>query len=197
MFGAFTSTKWKEAKDFYGNSDCFLFRIEPSVAVYRPRSRGVNNYMYCNSESRSRGYDRQPHGIGFGGTVEKPRLFIAETLDGCMASSGDLTFEAGPLLPPPTEEGEPPRKYFEVETCEVWGAGGDDVVSGALGARDKQREIVASNISKARKVDKAQFLDDFKSGLIESKAFQHQDQMRGRDDCQVDDDDTKNYVYEK
>lgn len=197
MFGAFTSTKWKEAKDFYGNSDCFLFRIQPSVAVYRPRSRGVDNYMYCNSESRSRGYDRQPHGIGFGGTVEKPRLFIAETLDGCMASSGDLTFEPGPLLPPPGQEGEPARKYFEVETCEVWGAGGDDIVSEALGARSKQREIVASNINKARKVDKAQFLDDFKSGLIESKAFQHRDQMRGRDDCQVDDDDTNNYVYAK
>lgn len=128
--------------------------------------------MYCNSESRSRGYDQQPHGIGFGGSIDKPRLFISETLDGCMASSGDLTFEPGALLPPPGVEGEPPRKYFELEACEVWGAGGDEVVEEALGSRLKEREIVASNISKARKVDKAQFLDDFKSGLIESKAFQ-------------------------
>ena len=37
-------------------------------------------------------------------------------------------------------------------------------------ARNEQRDITAANIRKARKVDKAQFLDDFKSGLIESKA---------------------------
>lgn len=30
---------------------------------------------------------------------------------------------------------------------------------------------MASNIKKARKLDKAQFLDKIKSGLIESKAF--------------------------
>merc|ERR1719491_2852149 len=99
-----------------------------------------------------------------------------------MASSGDLTFEPGALLPPPGVEGEPARKYFVEE---------------ALGSRLKEREIVASNISKARKVDKAQFLDDFKSGLIESKAFQHQDQIRGRDDCQIDEEDNNNYIYAK
>ena len=199
MFGAFTSTAWKETKDFYGNSDCFLFRLEPSVAVYRPRGAGFN-YMYCNSESRSRGYDGLPHGIGFGGTTEKPRLFIAESFDGCMASSGDLTFEAGALLPPPKVDNgipQPARKYFDIESLEVWGVGGDEVVAEALGARAQQREITAANIRKARKVDKAQFLDDFKSGLIESKAFQHREQMRGRADCHVDDNDPRNYVYEK
>ena len=185
IFGAFTSTVWKENKDFYGNSDCFLFRLHPSVVLCRPRG-GVNaatNYMYCNSNSRSRGYDGLAHGIGFGGTVEKPRLFVAETLEGCMASSADLTFQPGALLPPRTdEEGAsgagiyssttPGSKYFDIDSLEVWGVGGDVVVSNALGNRHKQREIVAANIRKARKVDKAQFLDDFKSGLIESKAFQ-------------------------
>ena len=85
-----------------------------------------------------------------------------------------------------------------------------------------RREIKAANIRKARKVDKAAILDDFKSGLIESKAFkvsffihfpryffwfqndnayffpsQHREEMRGRDDCQIDDVDKNNYVYEK
>lgn len=37
------------------------------------------------------------------------------------------------------------------------------------------------NVSKARKVDRAAFLDDFKSGVIESKAFSHVNQVdRGR-----------------
>ncbi len=184
IFGAFTSTAWKENKDFYGNSDCFLFQLQPNVQVIRPRGgRGGTNFMYCNSESRSRGYDGQAHGIGFGGTVEKPRLFIAESFDGCMASASDLTFESGALLAPlrktnsthtmdtlsPTMTSS--RKYFDIESLEVWGVGGDEIVAAALGARRQQREIKAANIRKARKVDKAAFLDDLKSGLIESKAF--------------------------
>eukprot|EP00559_Dactyliosolen_fragilissimus_P001690 CAMPEP_0184858526 /NCGR_PEP_ID=MMETSP0580-20130426/3609_1 /TAXON_ID=1118495 /ORGANISM="Dactyliosolen fragilissimus" /LENGTH=663 /DNA_ID=CAMNT_0027354707 /DNA_START=12 /DNA_END=2003 /DNA_ORIENTATION=- len=202
IFGAFTSSAWKEHKDFYGNSDCFLFRLMPSTAVYRPRGAG-SNYMYCNSESRSRGYDGLAHGIGFGGTTLKPRFFISENLDGCMVANADLTFEPGSLLPDIEEEGHlgstmtSSRKYFDLESLEVWGVGGESTVSNAIGAREKQREIVAANIRKARKVDKAQFLDDFKSGLIESKAFQHREQMRGRGDCHVDDNDPKNYVYEK
>ena len=98
-----------------------------------------------------------------------------------MASSADLTFQPGALLPPREEEGEggtsggnssssrtysstaPGSKYFDIESCEVWGVGGDEVVLNALRNRHKQRGIVASNIlRKARKVNKAQFLDDFK-----------------------------------
>merc|ERR1719223_612128 len=132
-----------------------------------------------------------------------------------MASSADLTFQPGALLPPREEEGEggtsggnsnssrmysstaPGSKYFDIESLEVWGVGGDVVVSNALGNRHKQREIVAANIRKARKVDKAQFLDDFKSGLIESKAFQHRGQIQGREGvCSLEDgyDDVK-YEY--
>jgi Oxidation resistance protein len=191
IFGAKTSTAWKESKDFYGNSDCFLFTIKPKMLVMRPRGTGTN-YMYCNSMSRSRGYDGLAHGIGFGGNSEKPRLFISETFDGCMAGSSDLTYEAGQMLP--SRDDGNPSKFFELEALEVWGVGGDEVVSEALGNRHKQREIVASNIRKARKVDKAQFLDDFKSGLIESKAFRHRAEIRGRGDCHIDEHDEKNYI---
>jgi hypothetical protein len=79
----------------------------------------------------------------------------------------------------------------------VWGVGGDDVVAEALESRSRQRELTAANIQKARKVDKAAFLDDFRSGLIESKAFQHRDQMRGRADADLDDKHKTGYVYEK
>ena len=89
----------------------------------------------------------------------------------------DLTFDAGALLSPLNQTKDDfitaptNRKYFELLTIEVYGVGGDDIVTEALGARNAQREIKAANIRKARKVDKAAFLDDFKSGLIESKAF--------------------------
>eukprot|EP00568_Trieres_chinensis_P007851 CAMPEP_0183301814 /NCGR_PEP_ID=MMETSP0160_2-20130417/7815_1 /TAXON_ID=2839 ORGANISM="Odontella Sinensis, Strain Grunow 1884" /NCGR_SAMPLE_ID=MMETSP0160_2 /ASSEMBLY_ACC=CAM_ASM_000250 /LENGTH=632 /DNA_ID=CAMNT_0025464501 /DNA_START=39 /DNA_END=1937 /DNA_ORIENTATION=- len=194
IFGAFTSSPWKESSNFYGSSDCFLYQLAPSARVYRPRGAGTN-YMYCNSAARSKGYDGLAHGIGFGGDSAGPRLFISETFDACVASSADLTFEPGPLLPPAEEGG--PQKDFEISDIEVWGVGGEDVVSEGLGAQEQHRGLVEANIRKARKVDKAAFLDDFRSGLIESKAFKHREEIRGRDDCHIDEDDLNNYVMDK
>lgn len=190
IFGAFTGSSWKESGSFYGKDDVFLFQIDPCVGVYRPRSlSGGSNFMYCNSFARSKGYDGQAHGIGFGGTTDQPRLFIPESFEKCVASSRDLTFEQGLILPP-DEKGQL-QKYFEIESLEVWGVGGDDIVGEALADRKKQRDVIQSNINKARKVDKAQFLDDFKSGLIESKAFAHREQMRGRDGgCELDEEES-------
>jgi hypothetical protein len=195
IFGAFTAAAWKESKDFYGTSDCFLYQLIPMTSVYRPSGNGTN-YMYCNSEARSRGYDGQAHGIGFGGDIDTPRLFIAESFEDCVARSQDLTFDYGELLPK-TEDGAM-QQSFDIDSLEVWGVGGDAVVAEALGARHKQREITEANLRKARKVDKAAFLDDFRGGLIESKAFAHRDQIRGRDDAAVDERHGKGaYVYEK
>jgi len=64
-----------------------------------------------------------------------------------------LTFEAGKLLPPRLDGNPSASKYFDLESLEVWGVGGDAIVAEALGYRHKHREIVASNIRKARKVD--------------------------------------------
>lgn len=52
---------------------------------------------------------------------------------------------------------------------------------------DASREILNANIQKARKVDKAQFLDDLKMGPIDSKAFKHRAEARGRHDFEADD----------
>jgi hypothetical protein len=195
IFGAFTASAWKETKDFYGSSDCFLYQLIPMTAVYRP-SGGGTNFMYCNSEARSRGYDAQAHGIGFGGDVHKPRLFISETFENCIALSQDMTFQHGLLLPKTPNGGM--QRSFDIDSLEVWGVGGDDVVAEALGARFRQREITEANLRKARKVDKAAFLDDFRGGLIESKAFAYRDQIRGRADAAIDERNGKNsYVYEK
>ena len=62
-----------ESRHFYGDSNCFLYQLEPMTKIYQPRSAsvlqhddGTKNYMYCNPEARSKGYDGQAHGIGFG-----------------------------------------------------------------------------------------------------------------------------------
>jgi hypothetical protein len=194
VFGAFTASQWKEQKDFYGNTDCFLYQMAPVTAVYRPTG-SARNFMYCNPSARSKGYDQQAHGIGFGGTVDEPRFFIEESFDHCVAGNRDLTFENGSLLPKTESGGN--RKDFEIDALEVWGVGGDDVVQQALGARAEARNIKDESIQRARKVDKAAFLDDFRSGLIESKAFQHRGQVQGRGgDVDLEDKTKTAYTYE-
>jgi hypothetical protein len=194
VFGAFTASQWKEQKDFYGNTDCFLYQMAPTTAVYRPTG-SARNFMYCNPSARSKGYDQQAHGIGFGGTVDEPRFFIEESFDHCVAGNRDLTFENGSLLPK-TASGAV-RKDFEIDALEVWGVGGDDVVQQALGARAAARNVKDESIQRARKVDKAAFLDDFRSGLIESKAFVHRGQVQGRADVDLEDKNKTAYAYEK
>lgn len=193
IFGAYTASSWKESKDFYGNTDCFLYQLYPCTAVYRPTG-SERNFMYCNSTARSKGYDQQAHGIGFGGSVHEPRLFISESFDDCIAASQDLTFENGQLLPLTSDSStaENPqhqhgRKHFEIDSLEVWGVGGADVVQAAFQARDASRAITDEAIRRARKVDKAQFLDDFRAGTFDSKAFQHIKQIDGRADCDLQD----------
>jgi len=146
VFGAFTASSWKESKEFYGTSDCFLFQLLPRVAIYRPSGSGTN-FMYCNSFARSRGYDKQAHGIGFGGTVDGPRLFIAEAWDTCAASNRDLTFENGQLLGSAVNTS---NKQFDLEALEVWGVGGEEVIAAALGDRNMARAVKDAAIQKAR-----------------------------------------------
>lgn len=96
-----------------------------------------------------------------------------------------MTFQPGPLLPK-TDDGVI-QKTFEIDNLEVWGVGGDDIVAEALESRVKARAVKDANIAKARKVDKAAFLDDMRSGLIESKAFAHRQQIQGRAECDLED----------
>jgi hypothetical protein len=189
MFGAFTSSKWKEAKDFYGTSETFLFALSPCSRVYRPTLRN-ERYQYCNSSARSKGYDQQAHGLGFGGTVQRPRLFLSETFDDCTADRQDLTFDNGPLIVLPADDsGGAPSSLgassFTPDSLQVWAVGGQAVVEAALQQRGQHRDVVEQGIRRARKVDKAQFLDDFRSGVIDSKAFAHRQQIDGRADQDV------------
>jgi hypothetical protein len=187
-FGAFTASPWKESKDFYGNHDCFLYKLLPeTTCVYRPTGANTpasTRFMYCNSFARSRGFDKQAHGIGFGGSNDRPRLFLAESFDDCFAGSDDLTFEKGLLLETKPNGGafrSASDSMFEIDNLEVWGVGGTEVVEESLKARSRTRDIRQANINKARKVDKAAFLDDLRSGFIDSKAFAHRGQIQGRD----------------
>ena len=205
MFGAYTHSPWsQESSSFYGNSDCFLFRLgSDPLAVYRPKGGDTDgldafgagntsnknesetrNYMYYNPEARSKGYDGLAHGVGFGGTSELPRLYIDEFLDGCRAAPEDLTYEKGPLLSGLKDSNSSATSHFEVEAMEAWGVGTSELVEEALLARVGQRADKQKQIKKAMK-GKGQFLEDLQ--LTGAKVFQHRDQIRGRDGgCDLD-----------
>ena len=125
--------------------------------------------------------------------MKEPRLFIAESWEQSAASSRDLTFENGPLLGSSVNTS---NKQFDLEALEVWGVGGEEVVAAALGDRVKARALKNAAIQKARKVDKAAFLDDFRSGVIDSKAFAHRQQVQGRADVDLDEHARKHQTGE-
>lgn len=129
--------------------------------------------------------------------MDQPRLFLAESFDNCLAARDDLTFEKGSLLHSSVTGADGGNStVFEIDNLEVWAVGGTKVVQESLQARSRSRDIRHAAIQKARKVDKAAFLDDFKSGMIDSKAFAHRGQIQGREGACID-DEAKKYQYEK
>lgn len=113
----------------------------------------------------------KPSGIVMGGTIDQPRFHVTETFEQCVASSGnmmDMTFESGPLLPGQWD------KYYNIDTLEVWGVGGEDIVREAASARERHEDVANAVRLKVQMVDKKQFLDDFKSGLyVGNNLYQH------------------------
>jgi hypothetical protein len=76
---------------------------------------------------------------------------------------------------------------FEIQYLEVWGVGGDAVITQGLRDRAQHRQRTDTALSRARSVkDKTAFAKDMKSGLIMNKLFAHDDQVRGRQDFRVD-----------
>jgi hypothetical protein len=179
--GYYTTSGWEESADFFGNSDCFLFSFQESdnkLNFFHPidsKDADKKNYMYCHPSSlkvtnrRSKTpvqgnvTDGSVHGIGVGGTPSQPRLHLTESLEECRAMEHCKLFEGGDLL---MGAGTESLNYFDVDCLEVWGAGGDEWIRESIEARQKGRDIKEAHLQRARKVDKKQFLDDFRMGRI-------------------------------
>ena len=165
VLGAFCNDPWKDPNRFHGSRDNFLFTLYPNLQIYKTTSRDTS-FQWLNSRNGLHGI---PQGIGFGGSRDTAfRLFIPESLEECHAIGSDLTYETGPFLP---------KAYmgkFELDTLEIWGTGGDDLVNAGLRGHIQRREIIDENISRARKVDKAQFANSsFDQEFLLSKTFAH------------------------
>lgn len=102
--------------------------------------------MYLHSDHGSIPCHGLPHGLGFGGNLDKPRLFIPETFEQCSADFFDKTFHSGELL------SQDAMERFEIQILEVWGVGGDAVISQALQDRAEHRERSDTAVLRARRV---------------------------------------------
>jgi len=192
IIGAYATSPWKKPKtpDFFGDDNCFLFQLEPSFKVIRPqrRRKETNDTAIIQSHNglsskfqyifSSIGRNQAKAGVGFGGTTTQPRLFIPDSLEYVHYMSYDTTFESYELNPPLQGVTK-----LELDSFEIWGLGDGD----SLRSLESHRDIRESALRKARQVDKAAFLGDLRSGLIESKMFDYAQQIRDRDgSCLLD-----------
>ena len=193
--GFFTTDTWVESCEYFGSDDCFLFSMDHennTVEILRPKSRsestnlGTKKYMYCYPSSfvnKTKGNTTKQtngsvHGLGVGGTSSQPRLHITESLEECRALAYDSLFDDGDLLIGKCTQS---INYFDVDCIEVWGVGGEEWIADALKKQASTKSIHESSLEKARRVDKSQFLEDFKSGLTNHAASGNNPGLFGQD----------------
>ncbi|CAJ1937612.1 unnamed protein product [Cylindrotheca closterium] len=189
--GFFTTSVWSESNSFFGNKDCFLFKIdekENDIAIIRPRDKLKNgNFMYCHPSSlnpsnrrmtSSSATDGCVHGIGVGGSTSQPRLHLTETLEDCRAMEYCSSFEAAELLP----NGKDSLYFFDADCIEVWGVGGEEWIQQSLQAQQKGRDLTEATLKKVRMVDKKQFIDDLRFMAKPNGLYEHVNHVDERAD---------------
>jgi hypothetical protein len=194
--GFFTIDYWTESKETFGSDDnCFLFSLDTTtneVKIVKPKSRCYSNqplpsrtatqtkYMYCLSSSGStlKSKHTTDFGICIGGTTGTPRLHITESFEECRCLPYDSLFEDADLL---SGKCNSSLYYFDIDTVEVWGVGGNPWIEDALLAQQRERVARENALEKARKVDKRMLLEHFENGVLNTTGangcglFGHQD----------------------
>ena len=186
VMGAFTTMPWKNKMEFSGDPGSYLFQLLPRLAVYHASENSEENFAFLHTDTKSTlmlNVDRVSPGLGFGGSLDWPRLFIPESMENCHARFFDKTYEVGELVP--VDELE----KFDVAAIEIWAVGDEDTIKNALRDRDEYRERQETYLMNARVVkDKSQFVADFESGLIPNSIYDHKRHARGRPEFAVDEE---------
>lgn len=187
VFGAFCAATWRETGDsYFGSNKSFLFTIHPHIRIYRSNPSARETQQYFNT----RGYARDLHGLGLGKGTGKEgpystglehRLFIPKSMNDCYAAPSCNSFEAGPLLGDTAGQDGTSSSSFQVDVMEVWGSGGEEVLSEALAGLEDKRAQKRRVQERARKVDRAAFFEnDFDQEMFLGSTFQHRKQMEQR-----------------
>ena len=175
VFGYYSDSIWKYSRAWYGQgSDCFLFSIQPRLKIFNPTGEG-QHYQYLNLPPSHR--KEELKGLAIGGIGHAyPRVHIKESLENCLATSVDTTFEKGSLLSDDMES------YFDIDIIEVWATNqvSDSDFERFCRSGEFQASIIESTRRQAATVDRGQLLDDFIAGAFLNNNFEHREHTTGR-----------------
>jgi len=156
VLGAVCFGAWNDMGGHYNAVDAFLFIDRPNFRLCRSTSKSPN-LVYFNQRNKY-----APTGIGFGGQVSCPRLWVDSNFDGHYLQN-DAAFESAVL-----EEGDDFQVSFSVHELEVWGLGGPE-------AYEKQQDQLGFTKElrmQRRKVDRARFAESgFDRDIFLGKTF--------------------------
>jgi hypothetical protein len=146
LFGAYVAGGWKDQLGHFGSSRCYLFRILPTFSVYRASGVG-HAFVYLNSAATQ----MYPTGLGFGGELRAPRLWLEPSFGRGRSSAVDTTYDRGLLSV---------RPDFDVAAVEVWGCGGSVAEEALRAARVEEARYQESR----RTVDRTKFAENWAEG---------------------------------
>ncbi|XP_071957480.1 MTOR-associated protein MEAK7-like [Antedon mediterranea] len=110
VFGGFASVNWKIGPSFIGSSECFLFSLLPSMAIYE--STSINeHYMYLNMDQET-----LPNGLGMGGQFSYFGLWLDQDfgIGHSKAQPRCTTYNSTQLSA---------SEQYNVDMLEVWAVG--------------------------------------------------------------------------
>jgi len=103
VFGAHASTSWINTEGgWIGNGECFIFSIQPKMAIFHSTGRDENFQMLTEDC------------LGMGGKPGKFGLMLNTDLSSGSSSGNIETFHTIQLTP---------DSYFDIDHVEVWGLG--------------------------------------------------------------------------
>ena len=201
VFGYYSDCPWKESNTWIGgdSNESFLFKVDKSLAVYHPTYESSNgHYMYLNSTSTTtNGSSNVLQGLAIGGiAADTPRVHLTTSFENCTATATDTTYASGALVDPEVDEDIVPPS-FDVDAIEVWAVNVTEAEflehKAAGQKRGASRECARQKVAK---VDRAQFLDDFRSGAVINNLFAHRHEARGRHDFVAAQDGRSGYFVD-
>jgi len=87
VFGFYNSIPWKTQRNsYFGDKNAFLFETAPHVEICRAAGP-QNNFVFYNSDSSLRS---KSTGIGFGGEIKNPRIWINSNLQSGYYTRGEI-----------------------------------------------------------------------------------------------------------
>ena len=153
IFGGYNSMPWpRNQKTYFGDEFCFLFTLQPELAIYS--SRGISkNYIRFIEKEGGIGHDEI--GISFGGKPGNERIWI----DGDQFTKGRKaemcsTYYKGPI-------GDPYEDTFVIKNLVVIGLGGKPALDYQQDVRVREEKFA----ERSRKVDAAAFFGEGQSNV--------------------------------